>query len=849
MSFPIPPLSGYERAMLYHLNEPLDPSRGHAIILNGDIFFSPNSQRTIRAPPTPEDPLRRKPYKNSLRPVYNYIPELFNYPGTDRPKGVSMSPEQVLAWARFEKNIKTMFQSLSGATSILRVEPIIDTACGCAGTYHNAHDFYCAEKRLREWFSLWVAMLSYAIAVLQAPPNLTCKSVALPTWYQCLHKDSWDDITLSCLQQNAAQFTNPEERVRCFVDIGLNPAHRTSVDWLCHFNIPVWYPWGVQQSSSQDNFMKHLAPLPEQLQLVMTFFNKQPNASTGPKPWEAHFASIEKQIALSRNTAELRQCGPDKNTKVYLWEKTHQGTYSRVFMYKSKWKDTLERFGRNQKHYNPLLNEWDCREDLGELDPEERQANYYYGGSDDKDGVDLDLPSIPANADTLNRRVRSVSPPSPAPRPSSPHQASPIASARPCSSHLLPQITSNPAEGTRTSDAPASDPPPTPVVQPLQSSTTRLSNSVGRLSDCDIVPERYSPLEMLYLFWGFTSPPSASSTSYLQMHFDNFRVSNLIKGIGVLSLTDNFLQSRTGMAALDFFRCLTETQSTPLRNELFDLSISNLHKLPTSGRLRFVRKFLGDLFVFAFGNAATVPWRLAVMSARDALFVCRLELSMKDFEICLELLQCGMQFCTLLPLPEFMPVPSPEAPLALRPPKHVFSTHDYEAYIQDRTSLLRNPRVGRAALRRGSILWRLAITVVSFQDVLNGPTMAVTLDHQCEMYKPGDKKLWCDDVLGDTEIEMLCGIYCVPTGYGTQMSTVSWWPTNASWWVNVGNTCWNNAYEKIFEDRLAAIKAGEAQPLPPSAWRLILQPYSHIRRAHTTAELLASQFMRQQLRG
>ncbi|KAJ3488168.1 hypothetical protein NLJ89_g11641 [Agrocybe chaxingu] len=688
MSFPMPPLSGC------------------AIIINGDIFFSPNSQRTIEAPPVPEDPLRRKPYKTSvdefhqpcwwtretgylaflqLRPVYSYIPELFNYPGADRPKGDSMSPDQVLAWVRFEKNIKTMFNSLSSVTSIPRVEPIIDTACGCTGTYRNPRDFYRAEKRAREWFSLWVAMLSYAIAVLQAPPNLARKSVDMPAWYERLQEENWDDITLSHLQQSAAQFACPED-----------------------------------QSSSMDSYMKRLAPLPEQLQLVQSFLNKQPNASTGVKPWEAHFASVEQQIEQSGNAAELRKCVPDKNMRVYLWEETRQGTYTRVFMYKSEWKDTLERFGRNQKHYNPLLNEWDCGEFFGELDPDERQVNYY-DGSDDEGGDDLDLPSIPANADTSNRRARSASPPLPAsPRPSSaPSPAPRPSSPRPSSAAPPAPRPSSPRQAS----------PIASVVQPLQSSTLGLSNSLGHLSDRNVIPERYSPLETLYLFWGFTSPPSISSTSYLQMDFDNFCALNLIKGIGVLSLTDNFLQSQTGKAALDFFCCLGETQLTPLRNELFDLSISNSCKLLMSGRLRFVRKFPGGLFIFTFGNAATVPWRLAVMSARDALFVCWLESSMKDFEICLELLQHGMRFCTLLPFPEFKPVPSPEVSLALRPPKHVFSTRDYEAYIQDRTSLLRNPRVGRAALRRGGILWRLAITAVSFQDVLNGPTTQVTQLH------------------------------------------------------------------------------------------------------------------------
>jgi hypothetical protein len=90
----------------------------------------------------------------------------------------------------------------------------------------------------------------------------------------------------------------------------------------------------------------------------------------------------------------------------------------------------------------------------------------------------------------------------------------------------------------------------------------------------------------------------------------------------------------------------------------------------------------------------------------------------------------------------------------------VFTIEDYHAYEQERAALLRDPRIARAALLQGGIVWRLAVATMSFDDVLQGPTTAATVLRRGNIFRTADESVdLCDDGLSREELDVLCGLH------------------------------------------------------------------------------------------
>jgi hypothetical protein len=178
-----------------------------------------------------------------------------------------------------------------------------------------------------------------------------------------------------------------------------------------------------------------------------------------------------------------------------------------------------------------------------------------------------------------------------------------------------------------------------------------------------------------------------------------------------------------------------------------------------------------EWYVFDFKEAATVPWMVALPNVVDALYVCRLDhtggLNITDFEVARELLNHGIQFSTLLPVKSLsLAIGRPAITLPVRLPGYKFTADDYHAYEQERAALLSDPRVARAALLRGGIVWRLAVAILSFDNVLDGPTTAATLQHQGIIIRTSDDSVdLCDDGLSQLELDIICGLHRCLTGW------------------------------------------------------------------------------------
>ena len=115
----------------------------------------------------------------------------------------------------------------------------------------------------------------------------------------------------------------------------------------------------------------------------------------------------------------------------------------------------------------------------------------------------------------------------------------------------------------------------------------------------------------------------------------------------------------------------------------------------------------------------------------DVLYVCHLDhtgaAQITDFEVAQELLYHGIQFSTLLPICPLPVLMTPPIAVPVHLAGYKFMIEDYYAYEQQCAALLSETHVAQAALLHGGIVWRLAVATLSFDDVLEGPTTATTL--------------------------------------------------------------------------------------------------------------------------
>jgi hypothetical protein len=407
-----------------------------------------------------------------------------------------------------------------------------------------------------------------------------------------------------------------------------------------------------------------------------------------------------------------------------LWRREENGEYRRESFYQAENGMHLDAYGKNQRIYDAFSNEWDCCEEFGALSVDEFL--------DDDDGIDDDFPMMPP------------------PGPSS--------------------VVGDQAMGSET---PLANPPVPANAQPPPAVEDR-TFSIVRSAEMDFDWQDLETSQLLYEIYGFVHPlPLPTQPSSLSEK----NCSLLSAIVGLQRNDSDFFKSPVASFALEFVELLGASK-TP-KNATWDIANGNRMSISGSGLFRRMRVIerTGNpggedkWFVFDFKEAATVPWMVAVPNVIDALFVCRLDRPrargspLTDFEVARELLNHGVQFSTLLPV---KPLPRSIGPVITVPVRllgYKFTQDDYYAYEQQRAALLSDPRVARSALLRGGIVWRLAVATLSFDDVLEGPTTAATLQRRGIIVKTNDDSTdLCDDGLSQLELDIICGLHHCYTG-------------------------------------------------------------------------------------
>ena len=252
--------------------------------------------------------------------------------------------------------------------------PIVATSLACQGMYQHPKQFSAAEKRSRNWFSLWMAIISFCVAVAQVVDDED-NSVRCPAWFRCLVRYV-DERTASGLRQQLSQFTGAYTRAGIFLNLlEDNHTQQPTVEFYVRFGVPVWYHWGHREEalaqSNPEGFGRFVPP-PHLLQTARSFLIKEPAVipTIKARPWEVFFQERKRR-------GENAGLAPRKTPtlKVFLWEQDSEGKWMRVLVRSEERQVTLKQYGRRQKVFDERSNEWDCCEAMGNLDPDEEHCS------------------------------------------------------------------------------------------------------------------------------------------------------------------------------------------------------------------------------------------------------------------------------------------------------------------------------------------------------------------------------------------------------------------------------------------------------------------------------------------
>ncbi len=863
------PLTSFQRAIRYTSDKPIHDSNARAIVIGKDVYYSPNSSRK---PPLPVDNPQyvRDPLKDCVEEFHNpqwwntemgYLPFLPTSPhfgsppfhqlynkfletGPRQKRRVRMDSSDIINWSRLEATLTQIFHSFQSTYCIPDMFRVIETSVACQDPFEYPSQFLSVEKKCRNWFAIYMAMVSLGIAVAQVYDGDT-ETTLVPKWYTTFVQHT-DEALLAGVRQQLGQFHPSFPRAGVFLNL-CSSQEQPTVDFFVRLNIPVWYPWGsAEESYARQNpsyWAKYMPPA-DMLQRAHSFLTGVPGlappATQGSeednRPWALFFSNRARHA-----TGPITARRPPM--KVFHWEKDDSGKWQRIAVLKQLRSETLDEYGKNQKVFDERSNEWDCCTEMGDLDAEERQAL-----------ADEDFESI---VDT----GPSASELSDAPVSSSDAQVSSsdaqVSSSNDQISSSDGQISSSNAQVSSSALPPVSRSNQLPSALNDSADLSQLSTShevsAGTSSEsgrnpASYLPEQHSPSDLLHLFYGFVVPPPSVRLHIAQP--SEQQIKDLALGVGCSKpdLIHSYVQTPLGRYAPHFFWAMSQSPWVSPSNILFDLARGNPKNIQYRRRIKYLHQLPGDTYLFDFEKEATVEWRICVTDVSLALLILRLDDELCDQDIARKLLEQGSHFWTVFDSAPFDVVPPHPGISRLRLSSYQFSAEDYRTYCHDRDEILCSPRVARQCLMRGGILWRLAMEHASFQDVLAGPTPTATIRHQCRSFSAGPDRFYIDDVLTAHEEEVICGVYYVYTGkvskemyicqqtdlssgQGTQMAKKSWWPLPELWEVLARQPFWQERSEQWYNKRLQELESGSGVPLTTTQWRSRSKMNSVVRRA------------------
>ena len=186
----LPYSRSYSRFVTADSDSPLDRSHGQVQLIDGDLYYSPNSQCSVHVPPVYDNIPFSDNFKDSFsrfrqplwwqpacpylafvptQPVFAGVPfqDLFHISIFPRrsDRSYAINPKIILGWASLERDIRDAANLILAHERAPPITWLISTSLGCTGGYRYVRLLQTEYRNSKGWFSLFMGGLSYAIAI------------------------------------------------------------------------------------------------------------------------------------------------------------------------------------------------------------------------------------------------------------------------------------------------------------------------------------------------------------------------------------------------------------------------------------------------------------------------------------------------------------------------------------------------------------------------------------------------------------------------------------------------------------------------------------------------------------
>ena len=162
----------------------LDKTRGRVLLIDGDVFYSPNSARNITVSPSVSlstmrdiSSLRRPIWRSLKYSHLAFIPtgEFGPHPLDDliamptsfirTKKGVWLDASFILSWNRLQYDLRQIIRILADRCYVPAFPDVIDSVLVSLGPYQNERAVREKVMEARGLFLYWVGQLAYVLVL------------------------------------------------------------------------------------------------------------------------------------------------------------------------------------------------------------------------------------------------------------------------------------------------------------------------------------------------------------------------------------------------------------------------------------------------------------------------------------------------------------------------------------------------------------------------------------------------------------------------------------------------------------------------------------------------------------
>ena len=692
---------------------------------------------------------------------------------TDTDDMFALDAATAQSWLHLQHFLAHVASSLNSRYKVTVIKPHYPSAYNFTEPFQSNLSGRRRLGEAQEWFVVWMAIVSYLMAIGDTKERQTkFKEFGnIPGWYEILTNDGYDQIWLNGLHSLwLYHFDTQVPHADTIINILDRDTKQPTVSWFCNYNILVWYQWTQMEvkAAKDDKEIEALAPLPHQIQEVLTLLHRQP--------------TLEEEKLLSPFLTQLQNLATP--TEDDSWRSSTNTVSSSLHGGKAvsipanlnpSIKDPL-RFSipeklsvffasQEAKHALLLSTETDAHQ-LARL---QRQTNppvvsakvFVWEEDDHGEWIRNAVPKR-ARLDTLNMFTDSQK------------RYDSWENEWDCCDEMggiedydedLHDIFEDdlnpsgdfPASSERYEEDQALD------VNLDSKTFIEMSRSPSpppfTVDDYELDrPHPLEALETLYFFHGFVQPLPIVTKRYPEL--DVTEKKKMLRALGLTSSDDPIFSTSAGSKALEFVKKLA-TSNDKIEFDEWDILSGNRIALEGNPRVRHIKHLKNGMFIFR-NLCHSASWQLTVEEPSTAAYICRLDARLMTYEIARHLLQKGIQFRTMQnTIAQTSVKPRICRPVPIRICGYTFTRRDYDAYVRERSQLLNSSR-GRAALLRGGIVWRLAMETMSIDYALQGPSISASVEG-CGLFVAAGDKTLCDDELSQDELDILCGVYYCET--------------------------------------------------------------------------------------